>query len=160
METALRLKKGQELLRALRPLAKKQSHVDEFRSGDTVNVHLKIREGDKERTQVFKGTVLKVQGAGSNKTFTVRKMSFGIGVERTFPLASPAIERVELLSTGKVRRSRLFYLRELSGRAANIESEIAISTSVAQEGVVAQGADEKAAAAAGKKADKKPAPKK
>lgn len=91
-----------------------------FRSGDTVRVHVKITEGDKERVQVFEGVVLKRHRGGVHETFTVRKMSYGVGVERVFPLHSPHIAKIELKSRGRVRRSRLFYLRERSGKAARI----------------------------------------
>lgn len=95
-----------------------------FKAGDTLNVHVKIKEGSKERVQVFKGVVIKVQGSGQGRSFTIRKVSWGVGVERTFPLVSPSIAKIELVSIGKVRRSRLFYLRKLSGRAARLESEM------------------------------------
>ena len=96
----------------------------DFKSGDTIHVSVKVKEGNKERIQLFKGLCLKVQNSGMGKSFTVRKMSSGIGVERTFPFASPAIEKIEVISRGKVRRSRLFYLRALRGRAARLESEL------------------------------------
>ena len=95
-----------------------------FKSGDTIEVHVKVKEGEKERVQKFKGVVTKVQGKDMGKAFTVRKISSGIGVERTFPFASPSIDKVELISTGKVRRSRLFYLRALKGKKARIESTL------------------------------------
>ncbi len=101
------------------------STIQEFRPGDTVNVYVKVKEGEKERIQVFKGTVTKIQGSGMMKAFTVRKISAGVGVERTFPFVSPALDRVELVATGKVRRSKLYYLRGLDGKAAKIESELA-----------------------------------
>ncbi len=96
-----------------------------FRTGDTVNVFVKVKEGEKERVQVYKGIVTKIQGSGVGRSFTVRKMSSGVGVERIFPFTSPAVEKVELVSHGKVRRARLFYLRDLRGRAANVDSELA-----------------------------------
>lgn len=99
----------------------------EFKSGDTISVHVKIKEGEKERIQVFKGNVIKVQGSGLGRTFTVRKMSGQFGVERTWPLNSPAIDKIELFAHGKVRRSKIFYLRKLKGRAARIESELAVT---------------------------------
>ncbi len=99
---------------------------DDFSSGDTVNVHVSIREGEKERVQVYKGVVIKIQGSGLGKTFTVRKISSGVGVERTFPYSSPKIERVEVLNRGHVRRSRLYFLRNLAGRAARLESDLVI----------------------------------
>jgi large subunit ribosomal protein L19 len=103
----------------------KNTKIQEFRSGDTVEVSVKVKEGEKERIQVYKGLVTKVQGKGVGASFTVRKISSGIGVERTFPFASPAVDSVEVISHGKVRRSKLYYLRNLQGKAANIESELA-----------------------------------
>jgi large subunit ribosomal protein L19 len=91
-----------------------------FRVGDTVAVHYKIVEGDKLRVQVFRGTVLQLHRAGARSTVTVRKVSFNVGVERTFLLHSPRLERIELVSQGVVRRARLFYLRDLAGKAARI----------------------------------------
>ena len=93
-----------------------------FKSGDTISVHYKIREGNKERIQIYQGVVLQRNSAGANETFTVRKMSNGIGVERIFPISSPNIDKVEVNSYGKVRRAKLFYLRELTGKAARIKS--------------------------------------
>ena len=92
-----------------------------FHSGDTVAVHVKVREGDKERIQIFQGVVIQVRGAGINKTFTTRKISNGVGVERIFPLHSPNISKIERLREGKVRRAKLFYLRKLTGKAARID---------------------------------------
>lgn len=100
-------------------------NIQDFSSGDTVNVYVKVKEGEKERVQLYKGVVIKVQGKGSTKSFTVRKISAGVGVERTFPFFSPFVDRVEVVSHGKVRRSRLFYLRGLDGKAAKIESALA-----------------------------------
>nr|WP_208111084.1 50S ribosomal protein L19 [Pedobacter duraquae] len=94
-----------------------------FKSGDTVSVHYKIREGNKERIQIYQGVVLQRNSAGASETFTVRKMSNGVGVERIFPINSPNIDKVEVNSRGKVRRSKLFYLRELTGKAARIKSK-------------------------------------
>lgn len=96
----------------------------DFKSGDTVNVYVKVKEGDKERVQLYKGLCIKIQGKGSTKTFTVRKISAGVGVERTFPFNSPSVDRIEVVATGKVRRSKLYYLRDLDGKAARIESEL------------------------------------
>lgn len=93
-----------------------------FKSGDTVSVHYKIREGNKERVQIYQGVVLQRNSVGANETFTVRKMSNGIGVERIFPINSPNIAKIEVNSHGKVRRAKLFYLRELTGKAARIKS--------------------------------------
>lgn len=95
----------------------------DFRVGDTVRVHAKIKEGDKERIQVFEGIVLRRKGHGVEATFTVRKVSYGVGVERIFPLHSPMIDKIEVGTRGKVRRSRLYYLRNLSGKKARIEGE-------------------------------------
>lgn len=92
-----------------------------LQAGDLVKVSIRITEGDKERVQIFEGTVLKVQGRDFNRNCTVRKISSGVGVEKTFPLASPNIVNVELLSRSKVRRARLFYLRKLKGRAARLD---------------------------------------
>lgn len=99
-----------------------------FSPGDTVNVFVKVVEGEKERVQVYKGVVTKIQGH-SHKTFTVRKISAGVGVERTFPFSSPAIDSVEVVSHGKVRRAKLYYLRGLDGKAARIESDLAQTSS-------------------------------
>ncbi len=92
-----------------------------FRSGDTVKVHLRIVEGEKERIQVFQGNVIRIKPGTTNASFTVRKISDGVGVERIFPLNSPFIDRVELVTQGRVRRSRLYYLRALKGKAARIK---------------------------------------
>jgi len=97
-----------------------RSDIPEFGPGDTIAVHVKIREGDKERIQVFQGVVLQKRGGGINKTFTVRKISNGIGVERIFAFHSPNIQKVDLLRQGKVRRAKIFYLRGLRGKAARI----------------------------------------
>lgn len=92
-----------------------------FRPGDTLRVFCKIREGDKERVQVFEGVCIKRHRGGIQSSFTIRKMSYGVGVERVFPLHSPQIDHIEIMSAGRVRRSRLYYLRELYGKAARIE---------------------------------------
>lgn len=92
-----------------------------FRPGDTVRVHVKVVEGEKERIQVFEGAVLRRSNGGNRETFTVRKVSYGVGVERTFPVHSPRIDKVELTTRGRVRRAKLYYLRELSGKAARIK---------------------------------------
>ncbi|PWU15395.1 MAG: 50S ribosomal protein L19 [Bdellovibrio sp.] len=118
--------KGLDLIRKI-TLAHHNNRIDQFRSGDTINVFVKVKEGEKERIQVYKGVVIKIQGSGASKSFTVRKISSGVGVERTFPFLSPAIDRVEVLTTGHVRRSRLYYLRRLEGKAAKIQSDLAIS---------------------------------
>jgi large subunit ribosomal protein L19 len=97
-----------------------RTDIPQFKPGDTVKVHVRIREGDKERIQVFQGVVIRKRKGTINSTFTVRKISYGIGVERIFPLHSPLIDKVELVSRGRVRRSRLYYLRKLRGKAARI----------------------------------------
>lgn len=97
--------------------------VPDFQSGDTVRVHTKIKEGDKERIQIFEGVVIRRKGRGLEATFSVRKISYGVGVERVFPMHSPMIDKIEIVSRGKVRRSRLYYLRNLSGKKARIEGE-------------------------------------
>jgi len=94
-----------------------------FKAGDTVSVHYKIREGNKERIQVYQGVVIQCNSVGVSETFTVRKVSNGIGVERIFPINSPNIDKVEVNSHGKVRRSKLYYLRALTGKAARIKSK-------------------------------------
>ena len=94
--------------------------MPEFRPGDTIKVHIRIIEGNKERVQVFQGVVLKRKRGAMNATFTVRKISHGVGVEKTFALHSPRIDKVEVVTLGRVRRSRLYYLRELRGKAARI----------------------------------------
>lgn len=104
----------------------KHKEFPEFRTGDTVGVYVRVKEGEKERVQLYKGVVLKIQGAGASKTFTVRKISSGVGVERTFPFSTPSIDRVEVIAHGQVRRGRLFYLRGLKGRAARLNSELAM----------------------------------
>jgi large subunit ribosomal protein L19 len=94
--------------------------VPAFKPGDTVRVHVRVVEGDKERIQVFEGTVIGRSGAGSRETFTVRKTSYGVGVERTFPVHSPRLDKIEITARGAVRRAKLYYLRERSGRAARV----------------------------------------
>ena len=96
--------------------------VPAFKAGDTVSVHYKIREGNKERIQIYQGVVIQRNSVGVNETFTVRKMSNGVGVERIFPVNSPNIDKIEVNSHGKVRRAKLFYLRELTGKAARIKT--------------------------------------
>jgi large subunit ribosomal protein L19 len=98
-----------------------RSDLPSFRPGDTVRVHVKVVEGEKERIQVFEGAVLRRSNGGNRETFTVRKVSYGVGVERTFPVHSPRIDKVELMTRGRVRRAKLYYLRELSGKAARIK---------------------------------------
>jgi large subunit ribosomal protein L19 len=100
--------------------AQLRQDMPKFRCGDTIRVHYRVVEGDKQRTQMFQGVVIKRHRGGLRSTFTVRKLSFGIGVERTFPAHSPRIEKIELVSQGIVRRSRLFYLRVRRGKAARV----------------------------------------
>ncbi len=107
--------------------------LPDFNSGDTLRVHVKIKEGDKERVQVFQGTVIGTRGSGTNSTFTVRKMSNGIGVERVFPTHSPNIEKVELIRSGRVRRAKLYYLRDLTGKSARIKEKIVDTPKVVKE---------------------------
>ncbi len=109
------------------PLERKRTHP-EFRPGDTVRVHIKVVEGESERLQVFEGTVISRRGRGPSESFTVRKISFGVGVERTFPLLSPHLDKIEVVRSGRVRRARLYYLRALSGRAARLSEEEARET--------------------------------
>jgi large subunit ribosomal protein L19 len=99
-----------------------RGQIPEFRVGDTVRVHTKISEGDKERIQIFEGVVIRKKRGHASTTFTVRKMSYGVGVERIFPLYSPRIDKIEIISSGKVKRARLFYLRELQGKAARLKT--------------------------------------
>jgi large subunit ribosomal protein L19 len=103
--------------------AKYVKNVPEFRSGDTVRVHTKIKEGDKERVQVFEGVVIRHRRGQARAMFTVRKVSYGVGVERMFPVHSPRIDRIEVMGHGEVRRSRLYYLRNLQGKAARLHQE-------------------------------------
>lgn len=92
-----------------------------FRAGDTLRVHVKVKEGQRERIQIFEGVVIQRRGGGVSETFTVRKVSYGVGVERTFPIHSPRIDKLEVIRRGKVRRAKLFYLRNLRGKAARIK---------------------------------------
>jgi len=103
--------------------AQLRDDLPDFRPGDTVRVHVRVVEGSRERIQVFQGFVLRRQGGGLRETFSVRKVSFGVGVERTFPVHSPSIAKVELVMRGDVRRAKLYYLRERTGRAAKIKEK-------------------------------------
>ena len=102
----------------------KKATVEDFNIGDTVKVSVKIKEGDKERIQIFQGTVIKRQNAGLNETFTVRKLSSGVGVERTFPVHSPKVAKIEVTRKGKVRRAKLYYLRDRVGKAAKTKEKL------------------------------------
>ncbi len=96
-------------------------NIPEFRVGDTVRVHVKVKERNKERIQVFEGVVIRISGSGTGKTFTVRKESYGVGIERIFPYACPSVDKIEVTKRGKVRRAKLYYLRERRGKAAKIK---------------------------------------
>jgi large subunit ribosomal protein L19 len=100
-----------------------RTDLPDFRAGDTVKVHARVVEGNRSRVQVFQGVVIRRQGGGLRETFTVRKVSFGVGVERTYPINSPVIDRIEVLTRGAVRRAKLYYLRELRGKAAKIKEK-------------------------------------
>ena len=101
--------------------ANKRTDLPDFKAGDTVKVHVKVIEGSRSRVQVFQGVVIGIQGSGIGRTFTVRKVSFSVGVERTFPLHSPIFEQIEVVSRGDVRRAKLYYLRNLRGKKAKIK---------------------------------------
>ncbi|MEC1260848.1 50S ribosomal protein L19 [Bacillus swezeyi] len=107
----------------IQDITKEQLRTDlpAFRPGDTLRVHVKVVEGNRERIQVFEGVVIKRRGGGISETFTVRKISYGVGVERTFPLHTPKIAKIEVVRHGKVRRAKLYYLRDLRGKAARIK---------------------------------------
>jgi large subunit ribosomal protein L19 len=111
----------------IQEITKEQLRTDlpDFRPGDTVRVHVKVVEGSRERIQVFEGVVIKRRGAGISETFTVRKVSYGVGVERTFPVHTPKIAKLEVVRRGKVRRAKLYYLRALRGKAARIKEKTA-----------------------------------
>jgi large subunit ribosomal protein L19 len=102
---------------------KREKALPEFRPGDTIKVHVKIKEGDKERVQAFEGVVIAKGRGGARAAFTVRKISYGVGVERVFPLHSPMVDRIEVVTRGDVRRARLYYLRNLQGKAARIREK-------------------------------------
>ncbi|HEY0951960.1 50S ribosomal protein L19 [Nocardioides sp.] len=101
--------------------AAKRTDLPEFRAGDTIKVHVKVVEGNRSRIQIFQGVVIRLQGSGVGRSFTVRKVSFGVGVERTFPLHSPIFEQIEVVTRGDVRRAKLYYLRNLRGKKAKIK---------------------------------------
>jgi large subunit ribosomal protein L19 len=98
-------------------------NIPHFKAGDQIKVHVKIREGEKERVQVYEGVVVKIHRNSVSSSFTVRKISYGVGVERVFPYSSPSLDRIEVVSSGRVRRAKLYYLRNLSGKKARITSE-------------------------------------
>jgi large subunit ribosomal protein L19 len=101
--------------------AQARTDIPGFRPGDTLKVHVRVKEGNRSRIQVFQGVVIRRQGGGVRETFTVRKISYGVGVERTFPVHSPSIDHIEVVTHGRVRRAKLYYLRELRGKAARIK---------------------------------------
>ncbi len=103
--------------------AGRRDDLPEFRAGDTLKVHVKVVEGNRARIQLFQGVCIRVQGSGIGRTFTVRKVSFGVGVERTFPMHTPIIDKVEVITRGDVRRAKLYYLRNLRGKAAKIKEK-------------------------------------
>jgi len=103
--------------------ASRRDDIPDFRAGDTLKVHVKVIEGNRSRVQLFQGVCIKVQGSGIGRTFTVRKVSFGVGVERTFPLHTPIIDKIEVATRGDVRRAKLYYLRNLRGKAAKIKEK-------------------------------------
>jgi large subunit ribosomal protein L19 len=113
-----------------------KANLPSFKAGDTVTVSYKIKEGDKERIQEFSGVVIQIKGNGGTKTFTVRKISNGVGVERIFPVSSPFIDSIEVTKKGDVRRSRLFYLRELTGKKARIQERKLFTTNQEEEAPV------------------------
>jgi large subunit ribosomal protein L19 len=112
-----------DILRAIEAEQLKQN-IPNFHIGDTLRVHIKIKEGARERIQVFEGTVMKRQNGGLRETFTVRRISYGVGVEKTFPLHSPVIETIEVIRRGKTRRAKLYYLRERVGKAAKVKEKM------------------------------------
>jgi large subunit ribosomal protein L19 len=114
------------MLEIIKAIEAEQIRTDlpEFNVGDTVKVHIKIKEGNKERIQIFEGTVLKRQNGGLRETFTVRRVASGVGVEKTFPVNAPIIEKIEVVRLGKVRRAKLFYLRDRVGKAAKVKERI------------------------------------
>jgi large subunit ribosomal protein L19 len=136
------------------PLLRKD--LPPFRSGDTLRVHVRVVEGEKERTQVFEGVCIRRRGRGTSETFTVRKVSYGVGVERVFPVHAPVVEKIEIKSRGHVRRSRLYYLRDLKGKKARLRTKVRdLSALIAPEGEVgtAAAASEAEEAAATKPGD-------
>jgi large subunit ribosomal protein L19 len=117
-------------LQAIEKRQLRKTQLPEFKVGDTVRVSVLIKEGEKERAQAFEGVVIRRTNAGVRAAFTVRKVSYGVGVERVFPLHTPRIEKIEVVARGKVRRSKLFYLRDLAGKAARIKEKAGISAAL------------------------------
>jgi large subunit ribosomal protein L19 len=101
--------------------AQARTDIPDFRPGDTLKVHVRVKEGNRSRIQIFQGVVIRRQGGSTRETFTVRKISYGVGVERTFPVHSPSIDKIEVVTLGRVRRAKLYYLRDLRGKAARIK---------------------------------------
>lgn len=132
-----------------------KSAIPALRAGETVRVHVKVVEGEKERTQVFEGIVIGISGAGNRATFTVRKISYGVGVERVFAINSPNIDRVELVTRGKVRQSRLYFLRDLSGKAARIKERSAAESKQADADAAALNEDDSPSLGASTKGKKR-----
>jgi large subunit ribosomal protein L19 len=131
------------------------AHNTTFRPGDTVRIHMKVKEGDSERIQIFEGVVISRRGRGNGETFTVRKISFGVGVERTFHMTSPHVDRIELVRSGKVRRARLYYLRGLTGKSARVDERETAETPAAKPEAKAEAKPAKAEKAAKPEAPKK-----
>ena len=129
-----------------------KKEVTDVHIGDTVKVHMRIVEGEKERIQVIEGVVIKMRGSGSRKTLTVRKISFGIGVERIFPFHSPRVEKIEILKRAKIRQAKLYYLRELRGKAARLKELKAVRSSKKTKKTPKRGKKAKAAKASAAKA--------
>jgi large subunit ribosomal protein L19 len=124
-KVAVRIFPSEALLTLIENIERKQlrEELPPFKAGDTVKVHFKVIEGTRQRIQIFQGTVLKRQGCGARETFTVRKQSFGVGVERTFPVHSPKVEKIEVTMVGDVRRAKLYYLRDKVGKRARIREK-------------------------------------
>lgn len=122
-----------------------KKNFPKFRAGDTVEVSVLVKEGEKERTQLYKGVVVKMKGHGVARSFTVRKISDGVGVERTFPFVSPIVEKIQVIAEGKVRRAKLYYLRALEGKAAKLESELVSQEDTRSAEEIAAEAEKKAA---------------
>lgn len=137
------------IVKAVETVSKKNGTANKkfpkFRAGDTVEVHVLVKEGEKERTQLYKGVVVKLKGMGIARCFTVRKISDGVGVERTFPFASPIVEKVQVIAEGKVRRAKLYYLRKLQGKAAKLQSELVSQEDTRSAEEIAAEAEKKAA---------------
>ena len=118
------------ILEALEKRQLRKTAIPDFKVGDTLKVSVLIKEGEKERAQAFEGVVIRKTGAGNRASLTVRKVSYGVGVERIFPLNTPRIEKIEVIARGRVRRNRLFYLRDLAGKAARIKAKAGISAAL------------------------------